>query len=258
MYSISDQEIDFILNDITKKGIVTEDVKYNILDHVCCIIENELTNDNDFYELYRKTIAQFYKNELKEIEQETQTLLTLKNFYAMKRTLKISGGLSAALILVGIFLKTQHLVGAGITLFLGLVIFSLIFVPLNIILKFQDDKKGSNRLIMITGLTTVSIVTMGVLFKVMHWPYANILMQLSLIIFLLIFIPFYFFTRFKNPETKFNAIIHSVFMVAGAGMLYALLYSGPSQKHQDHENNHTKIIHVEDISPTTTKYISRL
>ena len=238
MYKINDHEIDFILDDITKKGIVTEDVKYNILDHVCCIIENEMTVEMDFYECYRNTIAQFYQTDLHEIEQETQVLLTFKNYRAMKRTLKISGGLSAVFILVGIFLKTQHLPGAGIILFLGLVVFSLLFVPLNILLKYQDDKNGSNKIIMTLGLSTVSIITIGVLFKIMHWPSANIMLQSGLAIFTLVFVPIYFFTRFKDPNTKFNAIVHSTFMVAGAGMLYALLYTGPSYEYlKQHDNS---------------------
>ncbi len=231
MYRIKDQEIDFIVNDITKQGILTEDVRDNILDHVCCIIESEMKEEENFYEFYRNTIARFYNTELSEIEDETQILLTFKNFRAMKRTLKISGIISTLLIVLGIFFKTQHIMGAGIILFSGLILFSLVFVPLNIFLKFKDDKKGSNRTIMTIGLITVSITTISVLFKLMHWPYGGILMQSSLAVFVLIFVPLYFFTRFKDPDTKFNAIIHSTFMIAGAGMLYALMYAGNSYKY---------------------------
>ena len=68
MHNVTDEQIDFILDDIAKKGIRTEDVRYNILDHVCCIIENEMPAGANFYEFYKNTIARFYKKQLKEIE----------------------------------------------------------------------------------------------------------------------------------------------------------------------------------------------
>jgi hypothetical protein len=66
-------------------------------------------------------------------------------------------------------------------------------------------------------------MTIGILFKVMHWPGANILIISSLAIFTFVFIPIYFFSRYRNPETKFNAIIHSTFMIAAAGLLFSLI-----------------------------------
>lgn len=223
MYNISDDEIEFILDDIAKRGVETEDVRYNILDHVCCIIENEMPQGKDFYEFYKDTIARFYRKELREIEDETRELTTFKYYYAMKRTLKITGLISVLLIAIGSILKWQHLPGAGIMLFSGFIIFTLLFIPLNIIMKFRDDKEKYNRIVMTLGLSLTLTGTMGMLFKVMHWPYANMLFFGSLALFGLVFIPVYFFTRYRNPDTKFNAIIHSVFMFAAAGMMFMMI-----------------------------------
>lgn len=230
MYSITDDQIDFILNDITRKGIVTVDVRDNILDHVCCIIEHEMTQEKDFFKFYENTIARFYQKELREIEDETRDLITFKYFYAMKRTLKITGFLSAALIVIGGLFKLQHWPGAGIALFSGLMIFSLLFLPLNIILKYRDDKEKKNRLIMLIGFLTAIIGTLGILFKIMHWPGANIMFYGSFFVFFLVFIPIYFFSKYKNPETKFNAVIHTTFMIAACGMLMMLFSRGDSKK----------------------------
>lgn len=233
MRDVSEQEIDFILNDISNKGIVIEDVKYNILDHLCCMIENEMPEDANFKEFYENTIAKFYKNELSEIEYETRELITFKYFYAMKRTLKISGIIAIILIMIGVTFKSMHWPGAGVAIVLGLAFFSLIFIPLNIVMKFKDDKLKSNRLIMTVGMITAAAACIGVLFKIMHWPYANVLMVSSLVVFMLIFIPIYFVVRFKDPDTKFNAIIHTTFMVGAAGMLFALVNLGHSKNKED-------------------------
>ena len=239
MHKITDEEVEFILNDITKKGIVTEDVKYNILDHVCCIIENELEIGMDFNEFYRNTIARFYCKELQEIEEETQLLITFKYYHAMKRTVKITGLVAIFMILVGSLFKVQHWPGAGITLVLGFAIFSFLFIPLNIIMKFRDDKEKYNRIVMTLGLTLVLTGTIGLLFKVMHWPFANYLFFGSLAIFGLVFIPIYFFTNYRRPETKFNAIIHTTFMIAAAGMLFTLINLKSSENMSDAKDKET-------------------
>ena len=236
MYNVTDKQIDFILDDIEKRGIITEDVRYNILDHVCCIIEDEMENGMNFNEFYRNTIAQFYKKQLGEIEEETQNLLTFKNYYIMKRTLKISGITSIILIMIGVIFKTLHWPGAGITVVLGLGFFSLIFIPLNIILKFKDDEKKNNRIIMTIGMLTASAATIGVLFKIMHWPYARVVLFSSLLIFMLIFIPIYFIIKYRDPESRFNAIINTTFMVGAAGMLFALVNLHPIKKDTIEEN----------------------
>lgn len=223
MVNLTDEQVDFISNDITKKGIETEDVRDNILDHVCCIIENEMPIEEDFYVFYELTIARFYTRNLREIEEETKNLITFKYYYAMRRTLKITAIATSLLILSGGICKFQHWPGASVLLFTGLILFSLVFLPLNIVLKFRDDEEKENRLIMLVGFLTASVGTIGILFKVMHWPYANMLFYGSFIVFFLVFIPLYFFTKFRNTETKFSAIMNTTFMIAGCGMLFALV-----------------------------------
>ena len=228
MYSVSDDQVEYILSDIEKRGVTTEDVRYNILDHVCCIIENEFNGEKDFKKFYENTIARFYKKELSEIERETENLLTFKYYYAMKRTLKITGLISVVLIVIGAIFKTMHWPGAGMMYVSGFVIFSLLFIPLNIVLQTRDDKNKIDKLVMILGLLLTITGSIGLLFKVMHWPGASVLFFGSLGLFGLVFIPLYFVTRYRNPETRFNAIIHSVFMTAAAAILFALIDLRPS------------------------------
>lgn len=229
MYQVTDEEIDFILGDIEKRGIVTEDVKYNILDHVCCIIENEMPAGTPFKEFYENTIARFFKKNLAEIEEETRQLITFKYYYAMKRTMKITGFITVFFTVVGALLKFLHLPGAGISIVLGLAFFSLIFIPLNVVMKFRDDNKKQNRLIISIGMLCTSAAGIGILFKIMHWPFANMLMFSSLAVFALIFVPIYFYAKFRDPETKFNGTVHSIFMLCAAGMVFALINVGPSR-----------------------------
>ena len=87
MYSINDEQIDYILNDIRRRGVEMEDLQYNLLDHICCIIEQNLESGGNFEDFYNKTIPKFFKHELWEIEEETILLLTYKNYYTMKKAM---------------------------------------------------------------------------------------------------------------------------------------------------------------------------
>ena len=87
MYSISDQQIDFILHDLAANGIETESLQQDLLDHICIIIEQNLEEDGDFDQFYAATVKTFYKKELREIEEETSLLLTIGQRLVLSRNL---------------------------------------------------------------------------------------------------------------------------------------------------------------------------
>lgn len=85
MYRISDQQLDFILLDLSAKGIETEELRLDLLDHICILIEQNLEADGDFEVFYASVIKTFYKQELREIEEETNFLLTARNRWVLSR-----------------------------------------------------------------------------------------------------------------------------------------------------------------------------
>lgn len=240
MYSLSDEHIDFILDDIKANGVVIEDLQHNLLDHICCIIENELNEGEDFYSFYKQVLPRFFKKELREIEEETKNLLTFKNYYAMRNTLKISGLISATLTFLGATLKVLHLPGAGISIVVGGLLFSLVFLPLMIVLKFKDEEKQIDKIVLSFGFLIAMVAFTGVLFKLMHWPFANIMMLSGIATFVFAYVPIYFITRVRRPELKFNTTINSVLMMACGGLIFALFNLGYSKKSfDDHVEIHT-------------------
>ena len=83
MYQLSDEQIDYIFNDISARGVEMESLQQNLVDHICCIIERDLEENGDFGSFYEKTIKTFYKDALWEIEEETLQLLIFKNYYTI-------------------------------------------------------------------------------------------------------------------------------------------------------------------------------
>jgi hypothetical protein len=78
MYTLSDTQVDFILDDIRRHGIRMEDLQQNLLDHICILVERNLEENGDFEQYYSTVISSFYRQEMREIEDETLFLLTHK------------------------------------------------------------------------------------------------------------------------------------------------------------------------------------
>jgi hypothetical protein len=230
MYQLNDQQIDYIFNDISARGVEMESLQLNLHDHVCCIIEQNLEENGDFESFYQKTIQTFYKDALWEIEEETLQLLTNKNYYKMKKIMIYSGTLSVAGFIAGSIFKIMHWPGASAILLLSMLNISLIFLPLLFILKTREVSAMKDKLMIAIGTIFGILFSISSLFKIFHWPGANLMWLFALGILMFIFIPIYFFSGIRTPETKVNTIITSIILISAGGMLFTLTSLKPSTK----------------------------
>jgi hypothetical protein len=245
MYIINDQQMDFILNDIRRRGIKLESLQQNLLDHVCILIEHNLEEDGDFEHFYSSVIKDFYKHELREIEEEALFLLTLINNHPMKKAMIISGTFSIAAFAGGSFCKIMESHLTDFLLFLAFTSFVFLFIPLIVIVKIKEKIASRDRLILVSGVIAGLLYFFCMLLKCPglpnflgpRWPHMDIiwlgLWLTGLAIALFIFIPAYFFSGIRKPETKTNTIVISIFLVAFIGIQFTLTSLKPlrSEKH---------------------------
>lgn len=233
MYTLSDEQIDYISDDIRRNGIQIEDLQLNLLDHICCIIEHNLKDGEDFEPFYRDTVKQFYRKELSEIEEETVYLLTFKNYYLMKRSMIVSGAFAAFILVMGAIFKIGHWPGAGILIFSGMVVFSLVFLPLVFLLKTKEV--GTMREKIILGLGTLAGICyfISALFLIMHWPGARVIWVLTLSMSFFLLLPLYFFNGIRKPETKLNTIVTTIILIGVLILQFALTPVGMSKSKKE-------------------------
>lgn len=227
MYCITDQHIDYILDDIRRNGIETEDLQFNLLDHICCLAEHSLKDGDDFEGFYRQTIKQFYKNELRELEEETILLLTFKNYFMMKKIMIAGGVFSVMAFLTGSFFKIMHWPGAGVLITLGILLMCFIFLPLVFILKAKEINSGIEKLTVAMGTLLGILFCLDVLFTVNHWPGATALWLSTICGSAFIFIPLYCFTGLRKPETRVNTILTTIVLVGFTGLLFTMVRLRP-------------------------------
>jgi hypothetical protein len=225
MYTLTDAQHEFIRLDLRARGIGRIELQDDLLDHVCCIIERNLEPDGDFEGYYAQVITTFYQDELSEIEKETIQLLTFKNYYAMKNTMIRSGSFATLLLVLGLVFKFMHWPGAAAMLVLSILLFSLLFLPLVFILKAKETTTSTVKWSSGIGIAAGMSISLGILFKVMHWPFANMLVICALLAIVFLFLPIYFFTGIRNPDTKVNTIVTTIVIVVGCGMLITLVRS---------------------------------
>lgn len=222
MIVLNDEQVAFILEDIRRNGIETEDLQYSLLDHICCVVENEMSPESKFDEFYRSVLPRFFKKELREIQEETSLLLTFKQYYAMKKVMLYSGTFSAISFIIGAIFKIMHWPGAAVILLIAIASFSFIFLPILFLIKSKESKAVKNKSVLAVATIFGSLISLATLFKIMHWPGANIMWLSSLGILFFIFLPIYFFGGIRNAETKFNTIISSILIITAGGLLFTL------------------------------------
>jgi len=115
MFGITDKHIDFVLDDLSSKGVRIDDLQLNLLDHICILAEQNLEEGGDFEAYYRSVIPSFYRQHLGEIQEETLFLLKHRKCFAVLSRWQLFLLLFFVLIGPIICWTTATLIGPGQT-----------------------------------------------------------------------------------------------------------------------------------------------
>lgn len=126
---LTDKQIDFISNNISFYGVHSNELKEDLLDHICTAIEN--SNSNDFETTYKKVIQQFggYAS-ITQTQEETQFQLHTRKAIRYKKALFFTGYITTSILSLGLLFKFMHWPYAGMFLALGFLFLILICLPL--------------------------------------------------------------------------------------------------------------------------------
>jgi hypothetical protein len=78
MAAISDEQVDYILDDLRAHGIRLEGLRDNLLDHICILLEERLEAGGSFEAEYDGVFTTFYRKDLYELEEEALFLTSLR------------------------------------------------------------------------------------------------------------------------------------------------------------------------------------
>lgn len=70
--------------------------------------------------------------------------------------------------------------------------------------KFARELISLNKLKFTIGCLASLLLVFSLVFKMMHWPFANIMMVCATLVFALVILPIHFYTKYKKSVHKFS------------------------------------------------------
>jgi len=216
MPDLSIENIERISRDVSRQEITFSHLLEDLIDHICCDVEDEMQNGLTFSEAYRKVKQKMEPRRLKEIQEETLYAVDTKYRY-MKNTMKISGVAGTLLFGFAALFKIQHWPGAGILITSGAVILAFVFMPSALGVLWKETHSKKRMILFLSAFLTAMFFIFGILFKIQHWNGAGIILTLAGISAALFLIPALLALGLMDPENKPK---RPVYIVGAVGLIF--------------------------------------
>src|ERR1035437_8934850 len=221
MPELSLHHIEQISRDVSRQEITFSHLLEDLIDHVCCDVENEMQKGLNFAEAYKRVKQKMGSRRLKEIQEETLYTVDTKYRY-MKNTMKISGVAGTIMLGFAALFKIQHWPLAGTILSLSALSGILFFIPALLVGRIMDQENKKKWPVYILGAVGIICYVAGLLFKIQHWPLASLLMVSGLILLCLVVFPWYTWITWKDDShisARFIFLLISFLLIIVPGAL---------------------------------------
>ena len=174
-------------------------MKDDLTDHLCCIVEDEMSKGKDFDTAYQAALQRFCPNGLNEIQNETQFLFTSKSRKRLDRTLYVTGFIALTGVLATVVMKTLHTPGGGIVLFATFLVAIFVFFP-TVFIRLFRDLSGKKSIYYYFGVVGAMLLVISAVFHDMHWPGPSLFLFLAIILIYIALFPLFFVKIFKKSR----------------------------------------------------------
>jgi hypothetical protein len=198
---LQDEHIDTISRKLKDGGIVDARLHADLLDHICCFIEEQGREDFDM--LLIQAIHLLAPNGLNEIEEERYFLFHFHKQLTMKRILFFCGFATTFLFTTGFTFKLMHWPAAIIFLigsYLALILTTALIAS-NAVRNARSHSLAFNVRIF-TGVLAAFLIAVGSIFKLLHYPSANIQFVSGVFLLNFVFLPLFFYQLYNQSLSK--------------------------------------------------------
>jgi TolA-binding protein len=201
MCLLNKTQVELIEKDVEQASITLSHLADDLIDHICCEVEDLMSQHQTFEEAYEKVKQQSGISVLKKIQDDTQFLID-KNYRIMKSFMKVIGNISLALIMFGTVFKIMHWPGASIILTVGFASVCAIFFPLAVYVNYKKVSQSKNLVLHIVLLISGITFMAGVIFKIMHWPFGTVLLFFGYLSLIVVALPLFLITKVRSAKDK--------------------------------------------------------
>lgn len=201
MVQLDEAQIDRVLSAIRQKYPGGSSLEGELLDHFCCFIEEQMDSGAGFEESLQKAFQSIAPNGIEEIEEELHLLLNLNPQTIMKRIFYVSAFIVTFSLMFSLLSRHWHWdTGANYMQLAGNLALLFLLLPSVSVMAIRNAKLLSKTDIfrMFTGVLAGVAFSTGMIFKALHFPYANILISSGMLILLFVFLPVFFWQLYKR------------------------------------------------------------
>ena len=219
MPELSVRNIDQIINDIRRQEITFPHLADELIDHICCDVEDEMKSGLSFHDAYLAVKERIGHRRLKEIQEETLYAVDTK-YRQMKSTMKISAIAGTVLLGFAALFKIMHWPVAGIMLILGAFTLAFVFMPSALTVLWKETHSSKRLFLYISAFVTAMLFIIGVVSKIQHWPLAALILMIASLSGIFAFIPALLAAKLKDQENRSKKI---VYILGAAGLIFYTL-----------------------------------
>ena len=197
---LTEEQIEIIRSYIRGSGVKLKSLQDDILDHLCCVLEEKQGGSTDFESRLKTAIQDLAPDGLSDLERQTLYLLNHKKLIYMKKLMYLIGLGSSIALAMGLCFKLLNWRGGSELFIYGFLSFTLLFLPMTIVDRFRlrIQMSLSLKLRYLLGATSAIVAGLALLFKIMHLPGADQLLLIATVIFSFGFLPFLYFTNYRK------------------------------------------------------------
>ncbi len=172
----------------------------------------------------------------------------------MKQKLYILGLITAIIAFTGTIFKLNHWPAAGILITIGLLTLVLVFIPAALVNHYKTAGNRQNVLLYIITWLTSFVIFISMLFKIMHWPGAGVMLTIALPFPYVVFLPVFLVTTSKNKDYSIYNTAFVLLLLAVNSVFAALLALNVSKERivdsYDLSVNYNKVEAIMDKLPS--------
>lgn len=201
MELLDDSQTERVWNALQEGYLKQNKLADELLDHFCCFIEEKMKQGQAFEDCLTAAFTSIAPNGPNELEEELEFMLTLNPQKKMKLTFYISGMFTTFFILIGILLRTLHWNSqASVVLLVGFLCLLFVVLPTIGMMAIRNrnmlDRLDIFR--MTIGLFSGAAISIGMIFKHLHYPGAAMSMVIGMVLLCFVFLPIFFYQLYKR------------------------------------------------------------
>jgi len=141
----------------------------------------------------------------------------------MKQKIYILGLITTLVVLTGAMFRVNHMAGASIILTTGMIMLVLWFLPAALRNHYMTEGSKRNLTLYLVTWLTCLVVFGGMLFKIMHWPYAGLALIISILFPFVVYLPVYLLVTSRDKSFNIYYTIYVLSLLAVVSVFSALL-----------------------------------